>query len=125
MSTAPTEPYMPHLKLEQLHDVSGEDIEFEEQLFDIFKEQFEISRGKLEAALKASDKTNIVLYSHDIKGAARNIGAEEVGRVAKEMEENARAAAFKEVSDALPALNDAFKKLIELFEEYLASHKKK
>lgn len=125
MAQPAQEPYMPHLKLEQLHDVSGEDLEFEQQLFDIFKDQFQISLGKLEQALKANDKQNAVLYSHDIKGAARNIGAEEVGRVAKDMEENARIEQFKKVSDAMPSLKDCFSKLVEAFGKYIEASQQK
>lgn len=119
MADAASEPFLPHLKLEQLHDVSGEDLEFEQQLFQIFKEQFAISLAKLEAALKAEDKPNAILYSHDIKGAARNIGAEEVGRVARDMEDNARVGKFKEVASALPSLNEVFTKLTEAFDKYV------
>lgn len=118
------EPYLPHLKLEQLHDVSGEDLEFEQQLFTIFKEQYQISFSKLETAIKQSDKDNAVLYSHDIKGAARNIGADEVGRVAKDMEDYSRKSEFKKVSEALPSLTDAFDKLTETIDKYLEAQKK-
>ncbi len=42
---------MPHLRLEQLHDVSGEDIEFEQDLVNTFKEQFDTSVANLEKVL--------------------------------------------------------------------------
>jgi len=115
-----TERFLPHLKLEQLHDVSGEDIEFEQQLFVIFTEQFNISLGKLETALKNADKGNAILYSHDIKGAARNIGAEEVGRIARDLEESARTENYKKVTDSLPSLREAFEKLEKAFGLYFA-----
>jgi len=64
-----------------------------------------------------------VLYSHDIKGAARNIGAEEVGRIAKDMEEKARTENYKKVAELLPSLREAFEKLEKAFGQYFAAGK--
>jgi len=119
------EPFMPHLRLEQLHDVSGEDLEFEEDLFGTFKEQFEASFSKLADAATRKDKDNSVLYSHDIKGASRNIGADELGRVAKEAEDSAREAKYTRILEMLPQLREAFRLLDIAVSNYVASRKKR
>jgi len=117
------EPYLPHLRLAQLHDVSGEDLEFEQDLFNTFNEQFDASVAKLDEALKKSDKANAVLYSHDIKGAARNLGADELGRVAKEAEEASRDSQFDRVRQLMPQLNTAFVSLKESVAKYVKQRK--
>jgi len=40
------EPYMPHLKLEQLKEACGDDLEFEKELLETFEEQFNSSFEK-------------------------------------------------------------------------------
>jgi len=117
------EPYLPHLRLAQLHDVSGEDLEFEQDLFNTFNEQFDASIAKLDEALKKNDKGNAVLYAHDIKGAARNLGADELGRVAKDAEEAARDTQFDRVRLLLPQLQTAFASLKESVAKYVKQRK--
>jgi HPt (histidine-containing phosphotransfer) domain-containing protein len=64
------------------------------------------------------------LYAHDIKGAARNIGADEVGRVAKDMEDSAREGKFNAITENLPKLRTAFEQLQDTFAKYVKECKR-
>jgi len=115
------EPYLPHLKLEQLHEACGEDLEFEKELLQTFEEQFNSSYAKLKTALEIKNQKDSILYSHDIKGAAKNIGAEEVGRIGFILEEASKSSNYDKASSHMDELQDAFKKLLESFKSYTSS----
>lgn len=74
---------MENLKLNQLQDVTGGDIDFQKELVDLYANEFESSLSKLEGAARAKDQPNSVLYAHDIKGSSANVGAEGVRVVAE------------------------------------------
>jgi len=112
-------PYTDHLNLEQLNEISGFDLIFEKEIFDLYEQQFHEKYELLEKALKIEDKTNSVLYSHDIKGSSANIGAFHMQAISAKMEHFSKEENFAAAAQLLPDLTSEFKLLIKAMNEYM------
>lgn len=83
------------------------------------------SRKRLDAAFEAKDWHNYTIYVHGLKGALRNIGAEELGQLAYELE-----TAGKNQDEAFilannKAFTDSFDRLAAQITEIVTTHKQK
>jgi len=105
----------------RLRDVSDGDQEFEKELIEIYKGSCDEKIPLLEKALKEEHKENSILYSHDLKGASSNIGAEQVRAVSARLEKLAREECFKEALAVLPQLKTVIEEVKVVFDEYLSS----
>jgi len=74
---------------------------------------------KLKAGIAAKHKNDSLLYSHDIKGSAKNIGAEEIGRIALIMEDASKLEEYDTIEKHMDELYNAFKLLKEVFKKYI------
>jgi len=114
------------LNLKQLKEVSSGDKEFEKKLFDTFQEHFGVTFKRLEDALekkkkkdKMDDENNAVLYSHDIKCSAANLGGVGVKAVSEKIEALCRVFQYDEAAKLLKVLEDEYKKMASAFKSYL------
>eukprot|EP01101_Sappina_pedata_P005362 TRINITY_DN242_c0_g1_i2.p1 TRINITY_DN242_c0_g1~~TRINITY_DN242_c0_g1_i2.p1 ORF type:complete len:139 (+),score=58.39 TRINITY_DN242_c0_g1_i2:116-532(+) len=109
------------LNLEQLEEASTGDLEFQVELLDMFKEQVELSMDSLMDALSSEDKQSI-LYSHDIKGSASNLGLELVRRLAEKSEFACKKAQYKMVLDEIyPLLQEEIIETTRVIDSYIES----
>jgi HPt (histidine-containing phosphotransfer) domain-containing protein len=63
------------IDMEFLRSVTGEDIEFEKELFVLFIDSAKNNIGKMEKALASSDENGWYMSAHAFKGASASIGA--------------------------------------------------
>jgi len=112
-------PYTEYLDLEQLNDISGFDVEFEKEIFELYEQQFKEKYDLLEEALQRQDKTKSVFYSHDIKGSSANIGAVKVQAIAAQIELATKDEKLSDAVKLLPELSSQFKLLIKAIKEYI------
>lgn len=74
------------LDWQQLHDLSGNDAEFERELLQMFMEDTENQLIQLSAAIAEADPALSQHIAHHIKGAAANVGAMVISSKAAQME---------------------------------------
>jgi len=99
-------------KMNAIQEVWGDDIETFAQIGRIFIDELSWRIP----GLKTSDKNKIEHHAHSLKGAASNIGATELSRLASELEEMAKtgkASRFKELVGSIEREADAVKSALE------------
>jgi len=110
------------LNLAQLHDVSQNDISFEKELIQVYRDELLKTVVNLETVLRTGDKEASVRLSHDIKGSSANIGAEAVRQIGAQMEALCKDSKFSEAATFLPLVKQSFEKTLQAFAEYFRSH---
>ncbi len=82
----------------------AKNLEMEEDEFlemvDLFVETTSSDLGRLKSAVEEKDAQKVVKAAHSIKGAAVNLGFQEIYEVAKRIETNARENNLKDASGA-------------------------
>merc|ERR1712063_218114 len=111
------------LNTEHLLSVADDDIEFLEELWECFVEEFESSRNTLETACEKTDKQEAVLNSHNIKSGSANLGAEKMREICAGLELASKKEDFQTVLDSLGSLDDAFAELSSTFTSWIESMK--
>eukprot|EP01115_Flamella_aegyptia_P008045 TRINITY_DN331_c0_g1_i1.p1 TRINITY_DN331_c0_g1~~TRINITY_DN331_c0_g1_i1.p1 ORF type:complete len:125 (+),score=31.57 TRINITY_DN331_c0_g1_i1:91-465(+) len=112
------------LDTEHLEDITDNDVEFLNELWELFEEEYEKSTKKLLEAIDNNDSANSKLYSHNIKSCSANLGAINIKETSSKMEQLSNESKLQEVKDLLPQLeiekgrlSKAWSKHIETLEE--------
>lgn len=88
----------------------AKNLEMEEEGFfeivDLFLETTAADLGKLQSALEEKDTQKVAKTAHSIKGAATNLGFEEIYEMAKGIEKKARENDLNEVVEAIAAIKE-------------------
>lgn len=82
--------YSEDIDWEQLHELSGDDHEFEQELLQIFFQDCQVQMERLQEAWRVSDLAEVRQVAHHIKGASANVGAIALSQLAAQLEEDAR-----------------------------------
>jgi HPt (histidine-containing phosphotransfer) domain-containing protein len=98
-----------------IHEVqTSADINFLVDLFEIYIRDLPILVRKIDEAIKNSDFTNLIFYTHKLKGSALTLGVESIANFCIELE---NAAASKILDDQVrnlnANLNEHIKKIVE------------
>jgi signal transduction histidine kinase/DNA-binding response OmpR family regulator/HPt (histidine-containing phosphotransfer) domain-containing protein len=98
-----------------IHEVqTSADINFLVDLFEIYIRDLPILVKKIDEAIKNSDFTNLIFYTHKLKGSALTLGVESIANFCIELE---NAAASKILDDQVrnlnANLNEHIKKIVE------------
>lgn len=96
----------------------GGDIETLKEIVEIFLENTGGDMEQLQEAVKAQDVEQIRSKSHRIKGAAANIGAEEIRQTALALEQSARNAKLKNIDSQFEQLEQQWKRFNEILDGY-------
>ncbi|MBO9999626.1 MAG: response regulator [Cyanobacteria bacterium SID2] len=89
---------------ERLHEVSGEDPEFELELLDSFVESTREYLHEASQALESLDAPTFCHYVHQIKGASGNVGVPSMMHLASELNERAKQNSLEGADDGLRQL---------------------
>jgi len=95
------------LNLGYLHEVSGNDPGFERELLEVFLADLQKHLGVLEGAAAAKDWQTLERRAHQVKGAASNVGAEELHRLCKQLEAAAKQHQGSESQEIIAVLRRA------------------
>ena len=78
------------MNLERLEEVSGGDLEFQQDLLQAYFEDMAIEREHLQQAIATEDLPAIAHHAHTIKGASSNVGCSSIQETAAILEQKAR-----------------------------------
>jgi|HubBroStandDraft_1064217.scaffolds.fasta_scaffold07131_7 HPt (histidine-containing phosphotransfer) domain-containing protein len=92
------------------------DRELLEELARLFTDEWPKSAAEIEAALKAGDATLLERFTHGLKGAAANVGAERLSTAALEMEKMSAARNLKSIPPQWEIVKEEAATLFEEFE---------
>lgn len=107
--------------LDILREVTEDDTAFERELLQVFVTDCAERLTRLERAVKAQDDEAIRREAHTIKGAAANIGAEQLRDCALGLERAGNAQEYEFVRERVTELRAAFDEVRLFIERYLAS----
>ena len=93
----------------------GGDRDLLKQIVGIFLEDTPGQLLKIKETLEASDQKMLECYTHGLKGAASNVGAESVRKIAWDMEQFSKQGNFDQVRNLYPQLEEAFNCTREYF----------
>eukprot|EP01104_Vermistella_antarctica_P006841 TRINITY_DN17542_c0_g1_i1.p1 TRINITY_DN17542_c0_g1~~TRINITY_DN17542_c0_g1_i1.p1 ORF type:complete len:148 (-),score=23.63 TRINITY_DN17542_c0_g1_i1:60-503(-) len=110
----------PLLNKQQLEDITGGDLEFEGELFELYEEQYALKRVTLQKALDDEDVEKAVWCAHDLKGSSANLGAERVRRISETMEHSLRDKDFDTARDMFKLMEDSYEGLVNAFRLHLS-----
>jgi len=110
------------LNVAQLRDISGGDVNFERELIDLYRGDFENTIVNLTRSLTIREQEVCTRLSHDIKGSSANIGAEGVRRIAEQMEIFCRSGNYDDALRLVPNLRQMFDITIQHYANYFNSH---
>lgn len=113
---APTADSIP-LNLDYLHEVSGNDREFEQELLGVFLRDLQGHLTALETAAAQEDWQTLERRAHQVKGASSNVGAEVLNRLCKQLESAAKQKNTGEVGVLLVELRRASERLSQFWAE--------
>jgi HPt (histidine-containing phosphotransfer) domain-containing protein len=102
------------INLEQLHQISEGDIEFEIEILQVYVEDVSQRLEKVREAIDGNDWLIIMAEAHHIKGSSGNVGAFQVESLAIQLEKLNH---LQDAEAALKIINDMFTniKAVELF----------
>jgi HPt (histidine-containing phosphotransfer) domain-containing protein len=107
--------------LDILREVTDGDAAFERELLQMFATDCAERLTRLERAVEAQDDEAIRREAHTIKGAAANIGAEQLRRCALDLERAGGAQKYDFARQCFSELRTAFDEVRLFIERYLAS----
>ena len=110
-----------HLNTEHLTSLADDDVEFLEELWQCFEEEYVSSLEKLKSATEGKEKDSAVLNAHNIKSGSANLGAERMREISAGLEMAAKKEDFDTISVSLDNLQEAYKELSATFSEWLTS----
>ena len=87
------------------------------QIIAVFKREMKEELEKLLEALNKEDRESIRLHAHTIKGASANMGAEQLQRVAKEIELSSQEQGLEFLKEKYKLLEQALRKLLSLLDD--------
>ena len=79
-----------NLNKELLSSIVDGDVEFLNELWDCFKEEYKYSYETLRIAAKSKDISTATLHSHNIKSGSANLGAEKLQDISSNLENAAK-----------------------------------
>jgi len=102
------------INLEQLHQISEGDIEFEIEILQVYVEDVSQRLEKVREAIDGNEWSIIMAEAHHIKGSSGNVGAFQVESLAVQLEKLNH---LQDAEAALKIINDMFTniKAVELF----------
>lgn len=109
-----------HLDTEPTQDVAGDDLEFLNELWDIYEEEFARSYAEIEKACEEKDWKRAQLYSHNIKSGSLNIGAVKISAQAHKMEEISKEARLNDLIQELTVLTELKGHLDQAWKIYMS-----
>lgn len=89
---------------ERLHQVSGEDAEFEIELLEAFVESADEYMEAIECAIAQNDSQTLGRFAHQLKGASGNVGVPAMMEIATMLNDRAKTYQLEGLSDCLPQL---------------------
>lgn len=95
------------------------DWEFVEGILEKFQQQVGVDLEALERSIVERNSEQAALLAHRIKGAAANVSAAEISRVAAELERMGRAAKLDQADEQLAALRSENQRLDEFIRDEL------
>lgn len=107
----------PDINWKQLHELSGNDQAFEQELLQIFMEDSHEQLGRLSAAWADGDLNQVRQVAHHIKGASANVGAIAIAHWASQIEAAARSSTADPIAAALDELSQSLQQL----EQYIST----
>jgi len=98
------------INMARLHDISDGDLNFQQEMIDLFEESCETGLAQLEGFLSqaAPDLHEAALKAHELKGVSANVGAEAFSAVSLEMESCCKAGNFDEARKLLAKMWSEF-----------------
>ena len=87
------------------------------EVIDLFRQSSVEDLKALEEALVAQDQEQVTRIAHKIKGAASNIGAQQMRQTAYDLEQTGRAGEINKADDLIKKLSEEFKELEELLND--------
>lgn len=100
------------IDMEFLRSVTGEDVEFEKELFILFIDSAKNNISKMEKSLVDSNENAWYMASHAFKGASASIGAFELSK-ALEYAQNHPKDNYKDKTKILENVKDEFEKVAD------------
>jgi HPt (histidine-containing phosphotransfer) domain-containing protein len=76
------------IDIDFLNQVIGNDTEFEKELYEIFKENFEHNFLKLKSSIVNKDNNSWYMASHALKGSCASIGAFKLSKIFDKSQKN-------------------------------------
>jgi CheY-like chemotaxis protein/HPt (histidine-containing phosphotransfer) domain-containing protein/two-component sensor histidine kinase len=114
------EPSFQYIKLNYLHELSGNDAEFERAMMEQFAKQTPTELGELQAALDAGDFTAVRKVAHSLKSTVGYMGlASELHPHLEKIEKSAVAESLTEVRSSFEHVRTVTENAIGEVEEYL------
>jgi HPt (histidine-containing phosphotransfer) domain-containing protein len=88
--------------------MTGDDHEFVDDLIDTYLSDAVDQFAALDAAIGAADATALTRPAHSLKSSSVNVGALDLGRVARELEEQGRAGQLEGAAERVTDARDRF-----------------
>ena len=107
------------LRLEHIMETTEGDMEFAQELFELFLSDTEQRLVALKEALTTGDFDLIRREGHTIKGASSNIGADPLREVAYKMEQIGESGDLSEADATLESLKAEFERVRNYLKEIL------
>lgn len=112
-----------NLNTEHLLSVADDDVEFLDELWECFVEEYDSSYANLKSASEEKDQGEATLHSHNIKSGSANLGAERLREISAGLEIAAKKKDFQTILDSLPNLQEAYDELAKTFTDWVTSLK--
>lgn len=109
------------LNTEHLLSVADDDVEFLQELWECFEEEYDSSYTTLKSACEEKNQSDATLYSHNIKSGSANLGAEKLREISAGLEVAAKKNDFQTILDSLDNLQAAYDELKTEFTNWLAT----
>ena len=107
------------LDLEQLHQISEGDIEFEFEVLQVYVEDVSQRLEVIRESCLRGDRTPLMAESHHVKGSSSNVGALQIRDLAAQIEKLGKSDDLAQVSGEIIDLIDQVLELIKKIEQFI------
>ena len=106
------------IDLQEVLERVQEDRELLLELFQIFEEDFNARRAKLQELIKSGDAGAVRDLTHSMKGAAGNISAKAIHETCSRMEQLSGSGDLKGVQALIAGLDEQFQQALEFINKF-------
>jgi len=87
------------------------------EILDVYLDSSSELLDNLETAVRAREKSDLVLHSHSLKGASSNVGAEKLTDLASQSEQAAKNGDLDQAVEILPKIKASYEDFLQAVQE--------
>lgn len=114
-----SEDYNGIFNIQAFEDCFGGDVAFAKELIEVFLKEFPPRMDELKDGISSKNNTKVIESAHSMKGLLVNMGAENIGNIAKKIENMGKTGNLEDIDEIMKEYSVQIRKLLGLLNDYI------